>query len=68
MAKIEDKTEIILAQWQTCVEMANAISQRRDTMNNIFVTINLAILATVSFAWDVKSILILIAGMGICVL
>lgn len=34
----------VLAQWQTCVEMANATSQRRDTMNNIFVTLNLGIL------------------------
>lgn len=24
---------VILAQWQTCVEMANSVSQRRDTMN-----------------------------------
>lgn len=25
-----NKSEIILAQWQTCVEMANSVSQRRD--------------------------------------
>ena len=24
-------TEIVLTQWQTCVEMANSVSQRRDT-------------------------------------
>ena len=35
MKNTDDKTEIILAQWQTCVEMANSVSQRRDTMNNI---------------------------------
>lgn len=40
--KNDDKTDVILAQWQTCVEMANSVSQRRDTMNNIFVTLNLA--------------------------
>ena len=28
----DDKTEIVLAQCQTCVEMANSVSQRRDTM------------------------------------
>ncbi|MDO4650165.1 MAG: hypothetical protein Q4B26_16110 [Eubacteriales bacterium] len=44
----EDKTEMILVQWQTCVDMANSISQRRDSMNNIFITLNLAIIAAVS--------------------
>lgn len=60
--------EITLAQWQTCVEMANSISQRRDTMNNLFVTLNLSILAAVAFAWNIKSILLLVAGISICVL
>lgn len=31
--KKEDKIEVILAQWQTCVEMANSVSQRRDSFN-----------------------------------
>ena len=68
MENKDEKTEIILAQWQTCVEMANSISQRRDTMNNIFITLNLAILASISFMWEVKSIFVLIAGIIICVL
>lgn len=63
---MNDKTNIILSQWQTCVEMANSVSQRRDTMNNIFVTLNLAIITTVSLTWDVKTIFILIAGIVIC--
>ena len=58
----DDKTEIVLAQWQTCVEMANSVSQRRDTMNSIFVTLNLAIVAAISINWDVKSLFILVAG------
>lgn len=61
-----DNTEVLLAQWQTCVEMANSISQRRDSMNNIFVTLNLAIVAAVSFTLDIKSILLLIAGIAVC--
>lgn len=65
---MEDKTEIILAQWQTCVEMANSVSQRRDTMNNIFVTLNLAIVAAVTITWDLKSVFILLAGVLISVL
>lgn len=68
MKNTEDKTEIILAQWQTCVEMANCVSQRRDTMNNIFVTLNLAIIAAVSIAWNIKSIFILVAGIVVCII
>ena len=68
MKNAEDKIEIILAQWQTCVEMANSISQRRDTMNNIFVTLNVAIIAAVSITWNIKSLFILIAGIVVCVI
>lgn len=64
----DDKTEIVLAQWQTCVEMANSVSQRRDTMNNIFVTLNLAIVAAISINWDMKSLFILVAGIVVCVI
>ena len=64
----DDKIEIILAQWQTCVEMANSVSQRRDTMNNIFVTLNLAIVAAISINWDMKSLFILVAGIVVCVI
>lgn len=63
----EDK-ELLLNQWQTCVDMANSISQRRDNMNNIFITLNLAIMAAVSITWDIKSLFILIAGITICIL
>ncbi len=68
MKNDERKNDIILAQWQTCVEMANAVSQRRDTMNTIFVTLNLAVLTAVSVIWEIKLIAILIAGLIICVL
>lgn len=64
-------SQIILSQWQTCVEMANAVSGRRDTMNNIFVTLNLAIIATSTFAWSVKSVFVLfflIVGVALCFL
>ena len=45
--KQTDDKQIILAQWQTCVEMANNASQRRDTTNNFFMTLNSAILAAI---------------------
>lgn len=64
----EDKTEIILAQWQTCVEMANSVSQRRDTMNNIFVTLNLAIVTAVSVNWNIKAIYMFCIGVVLCII
>ncbi len=68
MKSTDESTEIILCQWQTCVEMANSISIRRDTMNNIFVTLNLAIITAVSITWDVKSLFILAAGIVVSVI
>ena len=59
---INEKTETILAQWQTCVEMANAVSQRRDSMNNLFITLNLAMVTAISVTWDKKALLIVMAG------
>lgn len=59
--------EAILAQWQTCVEMANAVSQRRDSLNNLFVTLNLAIIAANSSVLDGMSILLCIVGMIECI-
>jgi hypothetical protein len=32
MANNESKDDILIIQWQTCVEMANSVSQRRDTI------------------------------------
>lgn len=63
----EDKNQDVLAIWQTCVEMANGVSQRRDTMNNLFVTLNIAVIAAVSWMWDVKTVFLCVAGLVICV-
>lgn len=62
-----ERQDSLLSQWQTCVEMANAVSERRDTMNNLFVTLNLAIVAAISFIWDGKTIVLLISGIAVCV-
>lgn len=66
----KDETSIAtsLSQWQVCVEMANSVSQRRDNMNNIFVTLNLAILAAISFVWNIKSVFLLIARIVLCII
>lgn len=66
--KETNNMDIILSQWQTCVEMANSVSQRRDIMNNIFVTVNLTLMTAVSITWDVKAIFVLVAGIVICIL
>lgn len=66
--KQDNLTEIKLAQWQTCVEMANAVSERRDNMNNLFVTVNLALAAAISFVWSVKTITLLAAGVIECII
>ena len=58
----------ILEQWKTCVEMANANTEKRNTANNVFITINSAILAVVTFSLDYKSILLSIIGVVICIL
>lgn len=47
--------------------MANGVSQRRDTMNNLFVTLNIAVIAAVSWMWDVKTVFLCVAGLVICV-
>lgn len=62
----EVSEETILAQWQTCVEMANSVSERRDTMNNLFMSLNLAIVAAFSFIADIKSIFLLVSGIVVC--
>lgn len=64
----DNKMDILLAQWQTCVEMANYVSQRRDMMNNIFETLNLAIMAAVSLVWSFKSLFLLVEGLVVCVI
>ncbi|MCD8294534.1 MAG: hypothetical protein LUE27_04715 [Clostridia bacterium] len=64
----KDQTEIYLSEWQTCVEMVNTASQRRDVMNGLFVTVNLAIIAAISIVWDIKSLCMSIAGFFICII
>lgn len=58
----------VLEQWKTCVEMANCNSEKRNNSNNIFITINVAILAVISFSIEYKSLMLSLAGMCICFL
>lgn len=63
---MRDNEATILAQWQTCVDMANATSQRRDSMNNLFATLNIALIAATSIVWDLKSIIMAVGGIILC--
>lgn len=63
-AKYDDA---VLEQWKTCVEMANCNTEKRTTTNNIFITINAALLAVVSFSLEYKSIALSVVGIVVCV-
>lgn len=63
-----DYDATMLEQWKTCVDMANSNTEKRNTANNVYITINAAILTIVTFTLDYKSIVLSIVGVFICVL
>ena len=63
-----DYEAAVLEQWKTCVEMANSTSDKRNNSNSIYITINAALLAVISFSLDYKSILLSAVGIAVCVL
>ncbi len=63
----ESYDSVVLEQWKTCVEMANSNTEKRTNSNNIFITINAALLAVVSFSLDYKSIVLSIVGIAVCI-
>lgn len=64
--KNEEYNEYMIAQWRLCIEMANEISKRRDNMNNFFLAINTAIITTISFTYNMKTVFLDIIGIIIC--
>lgn len=68
MEKEDLDKNIVLAEWQTCVQMADSVSKRRDTTNNLFVTLNLALLAASPWDYTTKSVLVIVLGIVLCVL
>ena len=58
----------VLEQWKTCVEMANSNTEKRNNANNLFITINAALFAVVTFAGDYKSILLSSVGIIVSIL
>ena len=67
MRKRKDEN-IIVSQWQSCVEMLNAVNQRRDNMNDRFCAINTAVIAAISFVWDIRTISLIAVGLIICII
>ena len=63
----ETYDSVVLEQWKTCVEMANSNTEKRTNSNNIFITINAALLAVVSFSLEYKSIILSIVGIAVCI-
>ena len=64
----DNDKNILLEQWRTCVEMASHISSRRDTMNSLFITINLSLITAISLIWQIKGLAIILSGIAICIL
>ncbi len=64
----DEYVSTVLEQWKTCVEMANSNTEKRNNSNNIFITINSALLAVITFSFDYKSLLLSVVGIIICIL
>lgn len=56
---------VVLEQWKTCVEMANTVSQRRDVINNIFITLTASVLTAML---TIKEAMLSIVGIAICII
>lgn len=63
-----DYEATILEQWKTCVEAANGVTEKRNNSNNIYITINTALFAVITFSFDYKSILLSLIGIVISIL
>lgn len=63
-----DYESVVLEQWKTCIAEANGISEKRNNANNIFITLNTALFAVITFSLDYRSILLSAIGIAICIL
>lgn len=64
----EGYDDAVLEQWKTCVEMANSNTEKRNNANGLFITLNAALFAVITFAWDYKSIFLSVIGIVVCIL
>ena len=66
METVDIKT--IVSEWQTCVNLADSISKRRDHMNNIFITLNIAFITSIMAIQNFNNILTIIIGVLITII
>lgn len=60
--KKETTDEALLEQWGKCVDMANGISDKRISSNGMFLTIESALIALITFTLDWKSLVLSVLG------
>lgn len=58
----------LIQQWEKCVDMANATSDKRINSNNAFITLNAALLTALQFTKGWQDVLISAVGIAVCVL
>lgn len=64
--KFRDYDVLLLEQWKTCVEAADNISEKRNNANNIYITLNTAMLSLITLSYDKKSVILSVLGIVIC--
>ncbi len=61
----DEQKQMLLSQWSTCVSEANAVSDKRISTNNIYITVNSALVALMSFTGNWQNCML--ACIGLCV-
>lgn len=57
----------LLRQWQVCVESADSVSRRRDTINGFFATLSVAMVTSATALWGNRAIPLLLVGCTVCI-
>lgn len=64
----EETRKLLLTQWSVCVSQADAISSKRLSSNNIYITVNAALVALMSFTSDWQNCMIALLGIVVVIL
>ena len=57
--------QMLLTQWGQCVNMANSVSDKRISTNNIYITINSALVALMSFTGGWQNCMVACIGLTV---
>lgn len=66
MADSIEKLKSGIEQWKTCVDMANKNSEKRNSANALFVTINSGLIAAISVVGNTRTFMLAFVGVFIC--